>query len=124
MIQNKLYKAGFKIAMIIAFVTILGIVAIPSTSTFFTASFPSTSSTAQTGDWTPPPVPTLISPCGIHRNTSGMVMDWSDVTDDLNNPVHYIYQSARDAAFTNIAYTSVSLASSQIPAPGTPEGAY
>lgn len=78
-------------------------------------------------DFVPPPVPTLISPLnGISRNTLGMVMDWSDVSDygNMNNPVYYIYQSARNSGFSPLAYQSGHLSSSFIPASGTPSGTY
>lgn len=78
-------------------------------------------------DFVPPPAPTLIYPeNNSYKTTLGLVMNWSDVLDFENqhNPVYYIYQSAHDADFTSLAYTSGHLSDSQIPAPGTPSGGY
>lgn len=72
-----------------------------------------------------PPAPTLVSPTNNSAvNTNGLIMDWADVTGDYNNPLYYIYQSARNAEFSPVAYTSNHLTSSQIPASGTPDGDY
>jgi signal peptidase len=78
-------------------------------------------------DFVPPPVPTLISPTDNSVVTStGLVMDWSDVTDYENqhDPVYYIFQMASDAAFTSSVYTSEHLVPSQITAPSLLDGEY
>lgn len=78
-------------------------------------------------DFVPPPSPELILPLNnSFRNTSGMIMDWTDVSDygNMSPPVYYIYQSARNSGFSPLAYQSGNLFSSQIPAPGTPDGEY
>lgn len=78
-------------------------------------------------DFVAPPFPELILPLNnSFRNTSGMVMDWSDVSDyeNMSLPVYYIYQSARNSGFSPLAYQSGHLSNSQIPAPGTPDGEY
>ena len=85
------------------------------------------------GNW-PPPAPALVSPAdgilaGINSPwTASPVMDWSDVP--WNDPLTYIYQSSLanttnpDGSFTTPIFTSGTLAASQIPAPGTPNGTY
>lgn len=78
-------------------------------------------------DFVPPPVPTLLTPTNnSYKNTLGLEMDWSTELDYLNmhNPVYYIFQSALNSGFAPAAYTSGHLSSSQIPAPGTPNGVY
>lgn len=78
-------------------------------------------------DFVPPPPPTLLSPANdLYRNTSGMVMDWSDVSDfgNMSPPVYYIYQSARNSGFSPLVYQSGKLSASQIPAPGMADGKY
>ncbi|OGF99595.1 hypothetical protein A2153_05125 [Candidatus Gottesmanbacteria bacterium RBG_16_38_7b] len=80
-----------------------------------------------TKDYAPPPSPVLLAPANnSYRNTSGMVMDWTDVSDfeNMSPPVYYIYQSARNSGFSPLAYSSGNLSVSQIPAPGTPDGIY
>jgi hypothetical protein len=90
-------------------------------------------STVTSGTWPPPP-PTLLYPADntiAAANspwTLDPYMDWEDVS--WADPVTYIYQSALspdqnpDGSFVSPAYTSVPLTSSQIPAPGTPDGTY
>ena len=78
-------------------------------------------------DYASPASPDLISPAdNIVRETDGLVMDWSDVSDwqNMSPPVYYIYQSALNSAFSPLAYQSGKLSASQIPAPGTPDGNY
>lgn len=114
-----------KIVVCLLSVFVLINVNFPTSLSWFTSGLDNNDNNQiTTGDWTPPPAPTLISPCNITRNTNGMVMDWNDSVDEMGGPVSYIYQSARDEGFLNIAYTSTSLSTSQIPAPGTPEGEY
>ncbi|MDZ7586282.1 MAG: lamin tail domain-containing protein, partial [Patescibacteria group bacterium] len=69
--------------------------------------------------------PDLISPTNnSYVNTSGLVMNWTDVTDDISNPVYYIYQNADNPGFSPLAYESGHLSNSNIPAPGMPDGIY
>ncbi|OGG04034.1 hypothetical protein A2W14_06195 [Candidatus Gottesmanbacteria bacterium RBG_16_37_8] len=80
-----------------------------------------------TKDYVAPPAPVLLLPLNnSYRNTAGMVMDWSDVSDfeNMSPAVYYIYQSARNSGFSPLAYQSGNLSVSQIPAPGTPDGIY
>jgi signal peptidase I len=72
-----------------------------------------------------PPAPSLVSPTNNSiLNTNGLVMDWTDVAGNYHNPLYYIYQSALNPGFSPVVYTSVHLTTSQIPAPGTPDGNY
>lgn len=100
-------------------------------TTSILANFYSTASvsgvTFSVKDFVAPPAPQLVTPLNnAYRNTTGLVMDWSDVLDYQNqhNPVYYIYQSSRNLSFSPLAYQSGRLTSSQIPAPGTPAGIY
>lgn len=92
---------------------------------YFVSSITSPPSYGETGDWTPPPVPVLLSPANnSYRNTLGMIMDWTDVVDDISNPVYYIYESSHNFLFIPLTYQSGHLSTSEIPAPGTPDGIY
>jgi hypothetical protein len=73
-------------------------------------------------DLTPPPVPAPTSPDdNSHVNTSGLVLDWSDVTDP-SSPVTYNYRSSWPGGGS---YGPVSTGTnSYIDAPGTPDNAY
>jgi len=94
-------------------------------SAVFSDTVVSANQQISTGDWTPPPIPDLISPTNnSYVNTAGLVMDWFDVTDDMSNPVYYIYQSASNPGFSPLAYESGHLLDSHIPASGTPDGIY
>lgn len=81
---------------------------------------------------TPPPLPVHTSPANGSIFATGTLgsIDWSDVTDEVSNPVTYIYQSSvssdtnPDGSFMTPAYTSGALASSEINAAGTPNGTY
>lgn len=77
-------------------------------------------------DTSAPLVPVHKSPSdGSYLTTAGLTsMDWYDTTDNLGGPVYYQYQSALDAGFGAVAYTSGWLNESQISANGTPEGTY
>ncbi|PJE67533.1 signal peptidase I, partial [Candidatus Shapirobacteria bacterium CG10_big_fil_rev_8_21_14_0_10_40_9] len=93
----------------------------------FTATASVSGVSIKAKDFVPPPVPTLLSPANdSYLNTTGLVMDWEDVSDygDMNNPVYYIYQSANNPGFSPLAYESGHLSNSNIPAPGTPDGVY
>lgn len=79
-----------------------------------------------------PSAPTHVSPADGSTFTTGTIglIDWTDVTD-FSSPVTYVYQSATavpvlniDGSFSNAAYTSGILTTSQIDAAGTPEGTY
>ncbi len=127
--KNKKGKALLKNVILLAFIlnglVIYGVSEI--SRALFVSSSTASGVTFSVKDFVPPPVPTLLSPTNnSYRNTSGLVMDWSDVTDyeDMHNPVYYIYQSARNPGFSPLAYTSGHLSASQIPAPGTPDGEY
>lgn len=92
---------------------------------YFVSSITSLPSYGEMGDWTPPPIPVLLSPANnSYRNTLGMIMDWTDVVDDMSNPVYYIYQSSHNTLFFPLTFESGHLSASQIPAPGTPDGVY
>jgi hypothetical protein len=83
-------------------------------------------------DTTPPPVPTLVSPAnGAYVKPTGLVLDWSDVSDLVSNPVTYYYQSALSPSvgahnsLTSPIYGPVSQGTnSQIDASGTADGTY
>lgn len=121
----KSINALVKVVLISFVITAIALSDSISSSAYFVSSIVSPPSIAETGDWTPPPVPSHVSPAdNSFVNTLGLVMDWTDVVDESSNPVTYIYQSAYDPGFTSIAYTSGHLANSQIPAPGTPDNVY
>lgn len=77
-----------------------------------------------------PATPTHVSPedGAVSTSANQTLIDWSDVTDQ--NGVKYVYQSSTssdknsDGSFTNPAYTSGALSTSEIPTPNTPEGVY
>lgn len=83
--------------------------------------------TISTADFTKPSPPKLISPeNNSFTSTTGLVMKWnpSDIHGS-NKPVYYVYQSSLHSDFIPPAYTSSSpLWSTQISAPGTPNGVY
>ncbi|HVW71619.1 MAG TPA: immunoglobulin-like domain-containing protein, partial [Candidatus Paceibacterota bacterium] len=76
-------------------------------------------------DTSAPAAPTITSPAdGTHTTTAGLTdVTWTDESDS-GSTVSYIYQSAYDADFTNIAYTSPILSTTDQPTPGTPPGTY
>lgn len=82
-------------------------------------------------DETAPSAPSHVSPAnGATLTTAELTeMQWTDVSDP-SEPVVYFYESATnpatngDGSFANPVYQSGQLASSQIPANGTPEGTY
>lgn len=117
---------GIFMAFVMAGFTVSPFIARQITALFTSASIVSGVSISSK-DYAPPASPLLIAPPdNIVRETDGLVMDWSDVTDwqDMNNPVYYIYQSALNSGFSPLAYQSGKLSASQIPAPGTPDGNY
>lgn len=72
-------------------------------------------------DITPPPIPTLISPeNGDYKNTSGLVLDWTDEIDE-SMPVTYNYKSTWDGGKYGPVNTSTN---SFIAANGTPDNSY
>lgn len=72
-------------------------------------------------DLTPPPVPTLFTPTdGTIRDTAGMVMDWSDVSDP-STPVTYKYKSSWSGGSYGPVTTGTN---SYIAASGSPERTY
>lgn len=73
-------------------------------------------------DTTPPQTPSVISPqSGMHVNTAGLILDWSDVTDP-SSPVTYNYKSTN---LSGSVYGPVSTGThSYINAPNTPDNTY
>ncbi|OGY31518.1 MAG: hypothetical protein A3C02_00750 [Candidatus Andersenbacteria bacterium RIFCSPHIGHO2_02_FULL_45_11] len=78
-----------------------------------------------------PAVPALTGPAdGALVAATGLLLNWEDVSDGLNNPVTYYYQSATsDAvgannAFSSPIYTSGAMSTSEIDASGTSNGTY
>lgn len=70
-------------------------------------------------------IPTIISPANNSCVTSAnqQLIDWTDSTGVA--PIMYQYQAYADAAYTNLVYDSgMTLSSSQIPTPGTPDATY
>lgn len=123
--EIKKMRKKSKVVMLLALITLFLPKKFAISSAVFTDTVFSANQQISTGDWTPPPIPDLISPTNnSYVNTSGLVMDWTDVTDDISNPVYYIYQSANNPGFSPLAYESGHLSNSNIPAPGTPDGVY
>ena len=105
---------------------ILGINHISQAKALYSDSVVVSGITISTADFTKPSPPQLIDPeNNSFVNTSGLVMKWypSD-THARNQPIYYIYQSSLRSDFNPPAYTSGPLWSTQIPAPGTPNGIY
>jgi hypothetical protein len=77
-------------------------------------------------DATAPSVPVHKSPDdGVYVTTANQTLiDWYDSNDNVPEPITYQYQSAYDAGFGSIAYSSGWLTESQIPTPNTPAGTY
>lgn len=82
-------------------------------------------------DETPPPLPIHLSPFdGAIRNTLGLILDFTDVLDDMSNPVTYYYQSAHDGAtttdnaFLTPIWNSEPLSISENDGIGSPEAKY
>ncbi len=82
-------------------------------------------------DETPPPLPIHLSPLdGTIRNTLGLILDFTDVLDDMSNPVTYYYQSAHDGAtttdnaFLTPIWNSALLSISENDGVGSPEAKY
>ncbi len=77
------------------------------------------------------PFPVHISPAdeSVRTTAEQTLIDWSDVIN-WALPISYVYQASNsmdtnpDGTFVSPVYTSVSLATSEIPTPGTPEGVY
>ncbi len=77
------------------------------------------------------PLPVHMSPADNTVTTTVLqtLIDWSDVLN-WALPISYIYQASNttdtnpDGSFLSPVYTSVPLAMSEIPTPGTPEGMY
>jgi hypothetical protein len=68
--------------------------------------------------------PSLTSPAnGTVRNASGLVMDWSDVSD-AHGPVKYDYQRSTDSSFATIDFTTAALTTSQIDQSSLGNGTY
>lgn len=91
-----------------------------------------TGNSITTGCWSPPSVPVLLSPTNDtiagtnHPWMQNPLMDWEDskiYCDELST-LRYQYESFYDSALTQLAYQSVWLTASEIPAPGTPDGVY
>ncbi len=73
-----------------------------------------------------PSVPVITSPSNNMCVTSAnqQLIDWTNSTGGVN-PITYQYQAFSDSAYTASVYDSgMTLASSQIPTPGTPAGTY
>lgn len=85
-----------------------------------------------TGCWAKPTLPEHLYPEDGYTAYFGdswldnPYLDWTDSTTTcpLSTSVQYQYQSYHDAGLTLLAYQSGLLSSSQIPAPGTPNGDY
>lgn len=123
--QTKLAQSLFKIYIVVLFLIILAVFNIDPTVSFFNNVFDTTASEIKTTDWTPPPVPTLLSPANnSSTNSSTLVMDWTDEVDDMSSPVYYIYQRSTDEAFSLIPFTSGHLSASQYPEFALAEGVY
>lgn len=77
------------------------------------------------------PLPVHMSPADetVRTTAEQTLIDWSDVVN-WALPISYVYQSSNsmdtnpDGTFVSPVYTSVPLATSEIPTPGTPEGVY
>ncbi len=123
--EIKKMRKKSKVVTLLALITLFLPNKFAISSAVFSDTVFSTNQQISTGDWTPPPIPDLISPTNnSYVNTSGLVMDWTDVTDDISNPVYYIYQNADNPGFSPLAYESGHLSNSNIPAPGMPDGVY
>lgn len=81
-------------------------------------------------DNTAPATPAISYPTDNSFVANIQKVTWSAVTDNLANPVTYIYQSSTnsgtnvDGSFASPAYTSSNLSDTQIPTLDTPEGTY
>ena len=80
-------------------------------------------------DNTAPATPAISYPTDNSFVANIQKVTWSAVTDNLANPVTYIYQSSTNSGtnvdgFTSPAYTSSNLSDTQISTLGTPEGTY
>lgn len=123
--EIKKMRKKSKIVTLLALITLFLPNKFAISSAVFSDTVFSTNQQISTGDWTPPPIPDLISPTNnSYVNTSGLVMDWTDITDDISNPVYYIYQNADNSGFSPLAYESGHLLDSHISASGTPDGIY
>lgn len=88
--------------------------------------------TFSTTCWIAPSIPVLIYPTNNTIAGAGSVwdlnpyMDWQDsiTTCPLPTTITYQYESYHDAGLTNLAYQSIWLSTSQIPAPWIPDGDY
>jgi hypothetical protein len=84
------------------------------------------------GCWAAPTIPQLVYPGNDYHAVLGSdwlanpYMDWENSTPicPLAATITYQYESYHDAGLTQMAYQSIWLSNSQIPAPGTPDGTY
>lgn len=108
-----------------------------STNAVYTSQASSLDNTFATTCWTPPSVPVLVSPAnntiaGIGSPwVTNPLMDWQDSTTTCPLPTTFTYQyesyhsyDPGTVTLSGLAYSSAWLSSSQIPAPGTPDGVY
>ncbi|KKS97517.1 MAG: type I signal peptidase, signal peptidase, endoplasmic reticulum-type [Candidatus Gottesmanbacteria bacterium GW2011_GWA2_43_14] len=130
-IEEEARKRAYNLSLFIGAALLAGFSLNPFFARTIVAIFSSTATVSgisiTSRDFAPPPAPLLLSPeDNIVRETQGLVMDWSDVSDyeNMSPPVYYIYQSTHNSGFSPLAYQSGQLSASQIPAPGTPDGVY
>ncbi|HBE90465.1 MAG TPA: signal peptidase I [Candidatus Andersenbacteria bacterium] len=103
---------------------------VPSTWALYTDSEVSADNTFTAGCWTQSTAPVHLYPpdgmvagAGSHWVTSPY-LDWMEATAACGGVIKYQYQSAHNAEFSPVAYSSGLLSLSQIAAPGTPDGVY
>jgi len=101
------------------------------THAYFSDQDKSEGNTFSAGCWVKPTTSQLIYPTNGYLAGLGSdwlanpYMDWSDSSTTCpGGVISYQYESYHDAGLTSLAYRSLLLADSMIPAPGTPDGTY
>lgn len=127
----KVFLSTVKIFAALGVIFMVGVNGFLYSQAYFTVGVTATSLPSQTGCWTPPAVPVLVSPANnyVANSTSSWtanpVMIWN--TSNSSCPgatIQYHYQSSHVSNFASLAYDSAWLNNPQIPAPSTPDGIY
>jgi hypothetical protein len=129
-VSGKIIEKMKKILSLVFAILLISITNIGITNSYFTDQETSVGNVMTAGCWAPPSKPTLVSPSNGYLANLGSEwlvnphMDWNDSWACPGKTITYIYESYHDAGLSSLAYRSVPLTNSQIPAPETPDGTY